>query len=601
MQYETSQQHGTVVQVAQTAALKQRRSNRAVILKLIKCTYFLVKNRIAHTTNFSNLVELVSSCGAEDLQCFTHDEVQRNAKYTSSSAVTDFISAIASFIRSKLLASISRSKFFTLMADECTDVSSTEELSNCCRWLENGKPVEHFIDIIHITEMKAAAITTVLTEFMSSHGIDVRQMRGMGFDGAATFSGKKSGVQTRLKNLSPHAIYLHCRNHILQLACVQAANTIPSIKKVYSNFTSLWKLFYYSPKKAEKLKEVQNVLDLPQLKLLKPTDTRWLSHENTVRSVRKSYTAIVPTLETLHNESGDAEAYGLAVIFKRLETVATIYMLSEVLGIVGCLCRALQTKDCDLVQVPIAVNSTLTTLAAIVEASRESSWYTSMRDQMTHLQEAGIALDESEDKFEHFNRSSFVLFVTELANHITRRFSDSQDLLSAFSVFDHNRLPVATDDEYRHYGEDSLITLCQQYGITRETTSDGRSYTIPADVDRDLVVEECATFKSLLGSLKGDMKERMREVLQTSTYSQMFPNICILLSIFLVLPVSTATVERSFSAIKTVKTQLRNRLSDDSSANLMLIAIEGPEDLSDEDLDTIATVWSKAKPRAISI
>ena len=346
---------------------------------------------------------------------------------------------------------------------------------------------------------------------------------------------------------------------------------------------------------------MQNVLDLPQLKLLKPTDTRWLSHENTVRSVRKSYTAIVPTLETLHNESGDAEAYGLAVIFKRFETVATIYMLSEVLGIVGRLCRALQTKDCDLVQVPIAVNSTLTTIAAIVEAPRESSWYTSMRDQMTHLQEAGIALDESEDKFEHFNRSSFVPFVTELANHITKRFSDSQDLLLAFSVFDHNRLPVATDDEYRHYGKDSLITLCQQYGITRETTSDGRCYTIPADVDRDLVVEEWTTFKSLLGSLKGDMKERMREVLQTSTYSQMFPNICILLSIFLVLPVSTATVERSFSAMKTVKTQLRNRLSDDSLANLTLIAIERPEDLSDEDLDTIATVWSKAKPHAISI
>ena len=221
VQYETSQQHGTVVQVAQTAALKQRQSNRAVILKLIKCTYFLVKDRIAHTTNFSNLVELVSSCGAEDLQRFTHDEVQRNAKYTSSTAVTDFISAIASFIRSKLLASISRSKFFTLMADECTDVSSTEELSICCQWLENGKPVEHFIDIIHITEMKAAAITTVLTEFMSSHGIDVRQMRGMGFDGAATFSGKKSGVQTRLENLSLHAIYLHwgSQSHIAACMC----------------------------------------------------------------------------------------------------------------------------------------------------------------------------------------------------------------------------------------------------------------------------------------------------------------------------------------------------------------------------------------------
>ena len=60
---------------------------------------------------------------------------------------------------------------------------------------------------------------------------------------------------------------------MLQLACVQAANRVPTIKRVYSNLTTLWKLFYYSPKKAEQLKESQAVLDMPQLKMLKPTDT----------------------------------------------------------------------------------------------------------------------------------------------------------------------------------------------------------------------------------------------------------------------------------------------------------------------------------------
>ena len=40
----------------------------------------------------------------------------------------------------------------------------------------------------------------------------------MGFDGAATFSGDKTGVQRRLKELSPHAVFVHCRCHVLQLA-----------------------------------------------------------------------------------------------------------------------------------------------------------------------------------------------------------------------------------------------------------------------------------------------------------------------------------------------------------------------------------------------
>ena len=120
------------------------------------------------------------------------------------------------------------------------------------------------------------------TAYMGEKGIDIKHTRRMGFDGAATFSGEQTGVQTRLHALSPHSIFIHCRNHMIQLECVQAANRILTIKRVYSNLTTLCKLFYYSPKKAKQLKEIQAVLNMPQLKMLKPTDTRWLSHENTI-------------------------------------------------------------------------------------------------------------------------------------------------------------------------------------------------------------------------------------------------------------------------------------------------------------------------------
>ena len=55
----------------------------------------------------------------------------------------------------------------------------------------------------------------------------------------------------------------------------QSVDTI----KMFGTMESLWKLFYYSPKKAEALKDVQNVLGLPELKVVKPSSTRWLSHE----------------------------------------------------------------------------------------------------------------------------------------------------------------------------------------------------------------------------------------------------------------------------------------------------------------------------------
>ena len=55
-----------------------------------------------------------------------------------------------------------------------------------------------------------------------------------------------------------------------------------------------------------------------------------------------------------------------------------------------------------------------------------------------------------------------------------------------------------------------------------------------------------------------------------------FPNIKILLTIAMVLPVSTATVERSFSDMKQIKERLRNRLLPASMFKLMIIPIEGP-------------------------
>ena len=33
----------------------------------------------------------------------------------------------------------------------------------------------------------------------------------------------------------------------------------------------------YSPKRAESFKEIQKVLDLPELKIVKPSDARWLA------------------------------------------------------------------------------------------------------------------------------------------------------------------------------------------------------------------------------------------------------------------------------------------------------------------------------------
>ena len=51
---------------------------------------------------------------------------------------------------------------------------------------------------------------------------------------------------------------------------------------MYITLTALWKFFYYSPKRGQSLKEVQKVLDLPELKIMK---RRWAC----ARGVCESY------------------------------------------------------------------------------------------------------------------------------------------------------------------------------------------------------------------------------------------------------------------------------------------------------------------------
>ena len=55
--------------------------------------------------------------------------------------------------------------FFTIMADECTDVTTIEELTICCRWVESGVPEEQFIEILPLKKANAESIYSALVEY----------------------------------------------------------------------------------------------------------------------------------------------------------------------------------------------------------------------------------------------------------------------------------------------------------------------------------------------------------------------------------------------------------------------------------------------------
>ena len=145
----------------------------------------------------------------------------------------------------------------------------------------------------------------MLKAFLADSDIDAGKLRGQEYHGAATFSGTKNGIQMCIRTLAPRALFVHCRAHVIQLCCVSAARCLSSLKKVFATLTSVWKIFHYSPKKFSALKEMQALVNHPQLKMIKPSDTFWLAHNRSSKAIRCSMRPLIDTLEHIHDDTGE--------------------------------------------------------------------------------------------------------------------------------------------------------------------------------------------------------------------------------------------------------------------------------------------------------
>ena len=88
------------------------------------------------------------------------------------------------------------------------------------------------------------------------------------------------------------------------------------------------------------------------------------------------------------------------------------------------------------------------------------------------------------------------------------------------------------------------------------------------------------------------MKAQLKELASNDIDKTLFPNLSKIGAICLSIPVTTASVERSFSQMKLIKTRLRSSLNDKSLSNLMKIALESPDELTDSHLEVV-NVWNR--------
>ena len=123
---ERAAREGTIMQQLQQITDEEKMKNRAAVKALICYSHFIAHQYIAHSTHFEKLVSLIMACGGEDLKTFL-ESAGKNAMYTSQIAVTEFIEALGTWAEESLLKHLHQAPFYSIMADECTDVSTVEE------------------------------------------------------------------------------------------------------------------------------------------------------------------------------------------------------------------------------------------------------------------------------------------------------------------------------------------------------------------------------------------------------------------------------------------------------------------------------------------
>ena len=167
------------------------------------------------------------------------------------------------------------------MADETTDVSDRAELATFVRYIDSDSTdvKEEFLGLVQIKGNKGAAqICEKISELFRDKAIGLSNMGFSFLDGTNSMSVEITGLQQRLRHLSPHMKYINCQNHQLALKFVHLLTEFKSLQDVDQLLLNLWKIFKYSSFKFSVFEKAQESEGLTPLKLLNCATARWLSH-----------------------------------------------------------------------------------------------------------------------------------------------------------------------------------------------------------------------------------------------------------------------------------------------------------------------------------
>ena len=139
--------------------------------------------------------------------------------------------------------------FYTILVAEARSFKK-EQITICVRFVNalDLNVEERFVGFVNCSKKADAVATyTHIKFFLQKCGIYELPIVAQAYDGAAVMSGSKNGVQSKIRNDYPSAVYLHCMAHKLNLILVEACKVNRMVNSFFLTLkTNLFIVFSHS-------------------------------------------------------------------------------------------------------------------------------------------------------------------------------------------------------------------------------------------------------------------------------------------------------------------------------------------------------------------
>uniref|UniRef100_A0A3B3RTZ4 HAT C-terminal dimerisation domain-containing protein n=1 Tax=Paramormyrops kingsleyae TaxID=1676925 RepID=A0A3B3RTZ4_9TELE len=528
--------------------------------------------------NFLSIIELLACYDPVLKELISRP--QGTIKYLSPTIQNELIHILSLRVQQNITADINEGPFFSIIMDTTQDLSKHDQLSQVYRYVTIVRNAMDKAVDIKVMESFLGFMETMNTSHYAN-SLDISKCRGQGYDGAANMSGIYLGVQARIWEKEPLATYVHCAAHNLNLVLNDAVKNISEMERFYETIEHIYTFFGNSIKRWTMLTGIVTTdgSDHPNVTLKRLCPTRWSSRFESLSAIRYRYVDLMKALTkiALTSDKRDErnEAVGLMKSMEKFSFIFLVVVQAKVLETVNAVSKTLQKTDTDIQTAMQLLENSIQILSDYRSAFDQakataqmlaSKWGVQTTFENVRPRRVKRHFDElSEDERltnaeKYFRVQIFNATLDIIISQLSQRFSCMRETCHVFEAIRPMTLQIAGDDE-----------LFEKAKRLSDHYSRDIAPTFPTQL---LSFRSC--FKAEISQKSSILQLAKMLVVDYDTVTSTFGEVCTALMLFLTLPVTVATAERSFSKLKLIKTYLRSSMGQERLSGSVTYYVSSP-------------------------